>query len=157
MQQPDLDPEGSRHSESRLAGCLTARTDAPAELGEVGHAPASPLASVRQHLRRISAQSLSGFSDASGTASSGGGARGGYLVNTGAAPPFLQGSVPASSPDSAGTGMQWGRAGEGYHEEQGFSLGKLVPACAVVGLTREQGPACMRHTGASTLRGCADP
>lgn len=148
MQQPELDPEGSRHSESRLASCLTARTDAPAGLGEVGHAPASPLSSVRQHLRRISAQSLSGFSDASGAASSGGGARVGYSVSAGAAPPFLQGSLPAPLPESAGRGMQWGRAGEGYHEEQGFGLGELVPACALVGLTKEQVLVCMRHTGA---------
>ena len=125
LQQADLDPEGSRHSESRLSACTTAKTGAPAVLGKVVHAPASPLAGVRQHLRRISTQSLSGFSDASGTASSGGGARGGHLVNAGAAPPFLQGSGPASQAGLAGLGMHGGRAEQGYHEGQGFCIGAL--------------------------------
>lgn len=127
MQQADLDPEASRRSESRLTSCTPARTDPTSSgLGEVGHAPASPLASIRQHLRRISAQSLSGLPDSGrDSASSGGGARGDYLVNAGAAPPFMQGNLPAAQPLSGGSGMQWGGVGEGYHDGQGFGSGQL--------------------------------
>lgn len=124
MQQAELGIEGSRRSESTLGGYMTSPGEAPFGLGEVGHAPASPLASVQQHLRQFSAQSLSGFSDP-GTPHFAAGDVPDYMGNAsiGRGPgAFLQanhGSAP--HPDSAGGGIQGGRVGEqqGSGERQG--------------------------------------
>ena len=94
---------------------MTAPSEAPCVLGEVGHAPASPLASVQQCLRKISAQSLSGFSDP-GTPHSVAGARPDYLRNASfvRAPAALlwESHGPAPQPDSGGGDVHWGREGE---------------------------------------------
>ena len=71
-QQPQLHqqqvPQGqsslvSRGSDSTLGGYATALSEAPSSCSDGGQAGATSLANVRQHLRNISAQSLSGFSD----------------------------------------------------------------------------------------------
>lgn len=126
MQQAELGLEGSRLSESALGGHTTAPSEAPAGLGAVGHAPASPLISVQQRLRKLSAQSQSGFSG-SGLPHSAVEGRPGYLisdrtVDRGQAG-FLQGSHGAAHPqlNSGGGDMQWGRLGnwQGPSDRQG--------------------------------------
>ena len=125
MQQAELGLEGSRRSESTLGGFMTAASEAPSVLGEAVHAPASPLASVQHRLRKLSAQSLSGFSDP-GTPHSAVGNRPDYLRNGGSVDrgpaAFLQGSPgPAPQPDSGGSDAHWAMRGErqGSGDRQG--------------------------------------
>ena len=127
MQQAELGLESSRRSESTLGAHMTAPSEGPSGLGEVGHAPASPLASVQQRLRKISAQSLSGFSDP-GTSHSAVEDRPDCLRNAGnvdrGSASFLQGSQgTASQPDSGGGDVRWGMAGEGVGSGDRHSSG----------------------------------
>lgn len=136
MQQAELGLEGSRRSESTLGAHMTAPSEGPFALGEVGHAPASPLASAQQRLRKISAQSLSGFSDP-GTSHSAVEDRPDCLRNAGNADrgnvnrgnvdrgsaAFLQGSHET---DSGGGDVRWGMSGEGLGSGDRHSSGSSM-------------------------------
>lgn len=132
MQQAELGLEGSRLSESALGGHTTAPSEAPAGLGAVGHAPAFPLASVQQRLRKLSAQSQSGYSD-SGTQHSAAEGRPEYMVNASTVDRgqagLLQGSHGAGSQLNSGSSdMQWGRLADrqGSGERQSSGPSRLL-------------------------------
>ena len=131
MQQANLGLEGSRRSESTLGGCMTAQSEAQIGLGAVGHAPASPLASVQQRLRNFSGQSLSGFTDP-GTPHSACGDGGEYLGTARAVDrgplAFVQGAaLPASQHGCGSSDMHCDRMGERPLERQGSGSSVFFP------------------------------
>ena len=136
MQQAELGLEGSRRSESMLGGYMTAPSEAPCVLGEVGHAPASPLASVQQRLRKISAQSLSGFPDPGPLRSAALGRpdylRDASIVDRGPAALLQESRGPASQPAPGSNDIHWGREGErqgsGERQASGSSMFSY-PSC----------------------------